>query len=407
MKKIEKILYTEGNKIQNMTPTDKLDKKMNDILYPLPKAFNFKKLCITCAATVLAIVIFTVTAVGVRNSDFTGFDSVTVDTVAEAIHRENAFQPKSISHTFSNGTTVTVNGLVVDNDRMMIFGTADKESTISLVLLNSSKKELCHADNGVIDFDKQEYNFTFEIKPSKLKNCLIQIICDGETQIFALNPDIFTAKKRVYKIQKDFEYEGTTIDLKSLQSNLTSCVLDYKILFPKELREQSGWFENEPEIYVNVDNQNLGTMSSSMTSWLQLGKLSFSASKRFEPIPPQTQKVTILIKTIPVLKTEPIKLNAEIGSKGTNATAEFEIIDILKEYGKTKVAIKGNCLFFKDNVTAELDGVPVMGERVNWARDEKEEFGYTHYYEFDGDINIITIEKYVCNVNVNKIIELK
>lgn len=403
MKKIEELLYTQGDNLKNISAPDSLNEKLNALKFPERRIFDFKKLCVSCAAVMLLIAVFTVTAVGAGYSDFSGFDSVTVDTVAEAINRENAFQPKNISHTFKNGTIVTIDGCVADSDRIMIFGTADKEADISFALRDKKNREISRPYEGVIDFSAKKYSFSFEIKPKKLKDCRIQIVCGGESQIFELAPDITDTKKRVYKIKEDFECEGTKIDLKSLEINMTSCVLNYKISLPKELRKQSGWFENEPEIYILADGKKLELTDGSMSSFWQWGKLSFSGERRFEPIPPQTRKIELVIEKVPVLKTQPVKLPAVKGAKAKNESVEFEILE--NENGK--VTVRGNCLFFKDSVTAERAGSAVTGRRVNRKRNEEEKYGYTHFYEFDGDVDSITIGKYVCNVEVNKKIELR
>lgn len=416
MSKIEEKLYTYGNNLQNITVPENLDERLEKLKFPeKPSLFNMKKICVACVTAIVLISVFTVTAVGVKNSGFSGFDTVISDSVAEAINRENIYQPKNLSHTFSDGTCVTVDGLAVDVDEMSVFGTVSREADIDFSLLDRNGNLLLTGGDGVIDFSENRYRMTYDdIKSSKLKKCRLQVTYNGEVQIFELSPDVSNVKKSVYKLKTEIEHEGTVLELESMQFNVMSTTLHYKIRFPKELADDSGWFDNYPEIYIEADGKKVDELSGGMSSytslfkpWTYLQKFQFSGTLKSDPIPQGTEKVTVVIKSIPVLKTNAnVTLKAESGAYAESSGAKFKVLELEYKDGKTSISIEGNCLFYKDFVTAEKNGVKVAGERVNWKKAE-ESYGYIHYYEFDGEIDSITIDKFVCNEDINKTVELK
>lgn len=404
---IEDVLYEQKLKIDNIHAPLELEDRLKEALdiseklnsedtseisdgsYPsyrydtanrTNKSFKWSKGFIAALITLVLIFSYSYDTLAYYGKRIIGYDKVVYGSV-EALNEEGAGQEINKSHTFSNGVTVTLDGIMFDENELVAFYKVQSKNTkledTNLFMRIDGIRPLGYHPSGgagtLIDDYTQMWVHSFQAPKiyEKWLSLEINMTADRKSETGKINftLDRSKAMKRVAKqeIGKGIELEGLRINFLSLTASRLSTNIEGTMEpIPDSGQDHTEYsFENHPSLRFDifVDDKYYSTAYAGVNF---ANKAEFSSEALGLP----AEFKDIDIRNIRLVREEMVDKNQII----TLNTKDLVIADdlLIREVyqDRDKICLK-----------AVSRGIPIMGLEINGEQASGENDAYSNLSE--------------------------
>lgn len=164
MDKLDKLLSEEKKRLEDLKTPENMESRLRKSLERVPKKKK-KSLKIRVASLLLAVLIlgYNMDTLAYYGKKLIGYENIMTGTLKE-LNNLGKGQIIDKSHTFKNGVKITVDGIMLDDNNMIIFYTlyspktnvGDIDSNINITLEGMGKRQFIFDGSGQINEDETE-----------------------------------------------------------------------------------------------------------------------------------------------------------------------------------------------------------------------------------------------------------
>ncbi|WP_408009188.1 DUF4179 domain-containing protein [Pseudalkalibacillus sp. A8] len=413
MSNLEKKLKEDVENIQSMkAPAGLEDRLRNRLDIQPPKSQNRWKRHSLIAASLLFLLFFTFQfdTMAYYGKKILGHDDVLTDSLSE-LNEEGKGQVIDKSATLPNGIEVTVNGLMLDDNRMIVMftvydqreGDETKFSDFHIQMKSAfgSIRETSGVGTVNDDNTKMSYVQSFEPPNPFVKNIDFHISMDDNPAAKAIIPFKLDRSKAMMtkynmKLNDSIKTDSVIYEFEKLVATPTQTVITGKI----KVKDKKVWDEMAMghlafQIGLEANNEMIRPQGSGLTS--SPGGYTFDLE--YEPLPEDVKDLTLRLEK--ELKGHEVNVKTELDQKTIQlAGQKLTIEDINVIDGKTEIIINTPEEFGVMEAELSGKGSSVYLESSYDLSFDKTEDGLEkqHVLVFDGVITeaeVLTISKYV------------
>lgn len=342
MDKIEKLLAKEKIKYDEIKTPDCIDDRLRKVLYNKTNKGKKKSLVLIATIVILfSFVSYNYDAIAYYGKKILGYDMVMNDTLNN-LNNLGKGQEINKSYQFANGITVTLDGIMVDDNSLIAFYTIKKEDgnvdkiNMFPIRIKGFREYINRSGQGEMNEEKTEIKWVAEFDtPSffekNLRFCTAipegHTLEEGEIK-FTLN----RKKAMGYMIKEDInesvEVGKNIVHLDNITATATSTVIkgsiNNLIQYLKEINKEDRTFHIGIELALFADGKEIKKMGSGISS----GNKGITFEQRFDALPNNTQVLDIKIKNMSIRKkvNKVINLNTDLKNQKEKIEGQSIII---------------------------------------------------------------------------------
>ncbi len=433
MKKVEDLLLKRKLEIDQLEIPEKLEMKLRSSLDNLHLNKGIKNKWRINALVLFIVVIligYNINTLAFYTKRIVGYDSLMDDSL-KRLNDNGKGQIIDKSHTFKNGVIISLDGVMVDDNQLLVFytmkdpkGNIDR-SDLHLDLELKGIGGIMHTDSGQgeTNDEKTEIKWSVSFEPPNLlqKNLnFILKLSDGNIKDegninFTLDRNKAMGKILKKNINKSIKLEGRNIRFKSILASPTNTIIkgtfkDSSELIKDKVRGKGVDLENI-ELKLIANGKEIHQVVGGIKS--NIGGISLHAS--YEALPTNLEKLEIQLVSVDLNNNvnEQVRLN-------TNNTEnislkvlgkDIEINKVYEDKGKTYVVITTEKDVILSKVHLIIDGKVIPLEETISKDNSKDEEGistHTRTLRFNktGENLELRIEKLKYNKMCNEVIDI-
>lgn len=361
MKDIEKMLNNKKIEIDELKVPEELEERLRGSLKERPLKSKRKRnrtLKATAAALIVVMLIgYNMDTLAFYGKKLVGYDMVMTDTLKK-LNELGKGQSIDKSYTFKNGVTVTMDGVMVDDNQLLAFytikdltGNVDKLNIEPIVSIEGKEGQYyVKSSVGVANDTKTEMKYKAEFGKPNLteKELKLSFILVDGNKIEAGNIDFILDKKKAmgYILKKNINQSIKTDETKIrfeyiIASPTTTCIKGtIQNIFELAVDEifGGGFRPSGLDLKLIVNGKEVEEQGGSMSS--NMDGITFS--KKYDALPSDIK--TLQIKLVSFEVDHRVNEQVELKKNEENKTIEIlgEKIEINKVYeskGETYVTI--------------------------------------------------------------------
>ncbi|WP_261134360.1 DUF4179 domain-containing protein [Bacillus sp. Marseille-Q3570] len=424
MSNLEKKLKEDGENIHSMKAPDGLEDRLRNRLDmeppKMPKRWKRPSLI---AASLIFILLFTYQfdTMAYYGKKILGFDHVLTDSLSD-LNEQGKGQVIDKSTELPNGIQVTVDGLMLDKNRLIVMYTVfdprknieHKFSDFNIKMESFFGQIIDTSGFGTVNDDNTKMSFVQSFEPPNpfVKNIDFHIRMDQDpsqaaTISFELDRSKALMTKYDLRMKETLKTDTATYEFEKLTATPTQTVIKGKI----NVKNQKVWNEMGMghlafQYILKADNEMIRPQGSGMTS--SIGGYTFDLE--FDPLPEDVENVTLILERDLKIHESDEKINPgedSIQLAGENLT----IGEINVKEGKTEMILNTPEHFSVLEARLEGEGGTASLDTSYDKSFDKTEDGLEkqHVLVFDGEITkveMLTITKYVTAEPSDKAIQI-
>ncbi|WIV12689.1 DUF4179 domain-containing protein [Proteiniborus sp. MB09-C3] len=432
MKEIEKILSGKKADIDKLQVPEELESRLYKALEnSSPSKVKKKnwKAVVAAACVAFLLIGYNFNALAYYGKKLLGYDQIMNGTLRQ-LNELGKGQPIGKSYTFKNGLSVTLDGIMVDENQLLAFytikdpkGEIDKAKNTNMLFIKGFIKEYSsQGGQGEMNVEKTEIKWvhSFE-KPSIFEKTLhlkMYLVEDNKMEegdiSFRIDPNKAMGHTLKQSINKTIKAGDTKIHLESIVASPTKTVLHGKIQNIIELAIDQILGERlrpkDIDIKLIANGQEIDYQGGGMTT----DNKGIRFHSEYDALPEDLESIQLFVKSFSVDKdvNKKIEINEDLNKQ------EFEVlgqnIELNKIYeldGSTYITITTS-----DDVILTKVGLIVDGERVSLKEtinsniDKLKDRGIMHtrtlHFPKTGNKYQLSIEKMTYTEPYNKTIDI-
>lgn len=359
MRRIEEMLNEKKMEMDELIVPEELEARLSNALES--KSFNkTKKSSWKMKVAVLAIAFILATynmdALAFYGRELLGFDNIMNGTLKE-LNKMGMGQSIEKVHTFSNGITVTLNGVMIDDNQLLAFYTVENPggNLEKLHFGNTYMKgELGRHDpesaQGELSEDKSTIRWVGEFEPphafEKRMTWVFNIDIDGKSEAgnisFVLDRDKAMGHTLKSKLNKAVKVDGTDIKFDTITASPTTTVVKGTVQNILELAidQISGERIFSPNLNIQLLANGSEIQLQGMGASTDMKGMKFGA--RYDALPRDLEKLQLHLVSFGAEHevNELIKLDKNSSSKMIQVRDQDITIEKIEEFkGETFVTI--------------------------------------------------------------------
>lgn len=378
MNNIEKELNKMKKDLENIEVPDELESVLRQALDKEPKKrkFNYKAL-VAAAAIAIFFIGYNADALAYYGKKLIGYESVMNGTLNE-LNKLGKGQIIDKSYTFSNGSSLTLDAIMIDDNNLVVFysfynpqGIDDDTLDFPSVDISGPKGFYSGGGGGQISKDGKEMKWVMTYEAPKsysqdLKMTFTSSDGDEDGQIdFRIDKTKAMGKNLKINIGKEIQVSGRKIRIKSLVASPISTRIqgNFQNIFRlalDQIRDQRVNFESI-QTELLADGKIVEVKSSSMSTNLKGSYFDIS----FDALPKDTKEIELKLISLGANESVNKKIQMDKDEKNKNIRVLEEGITINKIYeekGNTYVSITSEENLYLTSVYLNIDG-----EKTNLA----------------------------------------
>jgi len=413
MANLEKLLEQEKQRMDNLALPNDLEDRLRAALADIPQQIPQKKnnLGLRIAAVILVIFLFSynLDTFAYYGKQLIGYENIMNGTLQE-LNEMGKGQIINKSHTFQNGVSITLDGIMLDDNNMVIFYTIkspegnvmDVYSDMRISLTGLGNRSFTFSGQGQANEDQTEMKWvisTHEIprfyeKTLYFKAEMHQNPADSAVISFKLNRNQAVGKSLRIPINKEIDLDQRSIKLQSLTASPISTVLTGQIQDTLELGldyiNKNRFRPEKLEIALFADGKETNLQGSSIS--INLRGIHFALT--YDALPKDTKELQLKLISFGGYHdtNESIRLEKGQPNKFAIMGQEVWIKDVYESDGSTYITFTTEENVVLSKVYLNIDGerkslqetIPGEVEKAIAAEESKAIIYYTRTMRFAG-----------------------
>ena len=330
MNELERQLREGGKKLHSVGVPEDLEGRLQNALKERGRRKSFYSRGLASIAAVLCLLIFTgyhFDTLAYYGKRLIGYDQV-MDGNLKNLNELGRGQSIDQSHTFKNGIKLTVDGVMVDDNQLLLFytlkapqGKADLlHSNLTLRMEGFFGEYFQHYGEGIIDEDNQEVRWKLSFEPPKAlerKLTLEMALLDGEVwegaEIdFKLDREKAMGHTLKRSLNKSLEIEGVELNFESLIASPTQTVI--RGSFPSPLKtamnRMLGEFNTSTlDVSMIVDGQVYEQRTAGISNDIRGSRFELT----YEALPDAIETLEFVVDSLAIERSVNEKINLVTG----------------------------------------------------------------------------------------------
>lgn len=431
MKEIEKILSEKKIDMDKIEVPEELESRLYKALEsnsPLKvKKRNWKP--IVAAACILFLLIgYNFNALAYYGKKLLGYDQVMNGTLRQ-LNELGKGQTIGKSYTFKNGLTVTLDGIMVDENQLLAFytvkdanGAVDETNHIGMSIKGFIREYNPESGYGQMNDEKTEITWihSFE-KPSMFEKTLhlkMDLIENNKIEegniSFSIDPSKAMGYTLKQNINKTIKSGDTKIHLESIVASPTKTVLYGKVQNIIELAKDQILGErlrpNNIDIKLIANGQEIDRQGGGMSTDMK----GIKFHSEYDALPRDLRSIQLFIESFSVDRdvNKKVEINKNLNKQELEVSGQnIEISKVYESEGSTYITITT-----RDDIILTKVGLIVDGERVslketiNGDFEKIKDVGIMHTrtlrFPKTGNKYQLSIEKMTYTQPYNKVIDI-
>lgn len=380
MKEIEKILSEKKTDIDKIEVPEELESRLYKALgnsHRIRPKKNKWKTTVAVACIMFLLIGYNFNALAYYGKKLLGYDNVMSGTLRQ-LNELGKGQPIGKSHTFTNGVTVTLDGIMVDENQLLAFytvkdpsGAVNEKDHFIMTIKGFIREYNPESGQGEMNDEKTEIKWvhSFE-KPSAFEKTLkLELILldknsseKGEIS-FRIDPSKAMGHTLKQTINKTIKEGDTKIHLESIVASPTKTVLHGSVQNIVELAKDQILGErlrpNNIDIRLMANGQEIDHQGGGMRTDMK----GIRFHSEYDALPDDLEFIELNIVSFSVDRDVNKKVDINKDSKNKDIEALGQNIQINEMYeskGNTYITITT-----RDDVTLTKVGLIVDGERIS------------------------------------------
>ncbi|WP_352420656.1 DUF4179 domain-containing protein [Proteiniborus sp.] len=431
MKEVERILAEEKKDIDSIEVPDELESRLYKALESSSsirvKKKNWKPV-VAAACIVFLLIGYNFNALAYYGKKLLGYDSVMNGTLKQ-LNELGKGQPIGKSYTFKNGLTVTLDGIMVDENQLLAFytvkdpnGAVDEINHIGMSMKGFIREYNPESGQGEINNEKTEIKWvhSFE-KPSAFEKTLkfeLTLFDKNNSErgeiSFRIDPSKAMGHTLKQRINKTIEAGDTKIYIESIVASPTKTVLHGKIQNIIELAKDQMLGErlrpNNVDVKLIANGQDVEPQGGGMSTDMK----GIRFHSEYDALPYDLTSVQLNIVSFSVDRD----VNKKVDINEDLENQEIEVLGQKIEINKVYESDRSTYVTFTTSEDVVLTRVVLIvdGERINLKETtssdlKKLEDGTimhtrTMHFPKTGSKYELSIEKMAYTQAYNKIIDI-
>lgn len=432
MREIEEMLRNNKEKVENLVIPDELENRLRGALENQPQKNKSNNKWMVKVASILILIIligYNFDTLAYFSKKIIGFDPVMSDTLKELNERGKG-QIIGKSYIFDNGTTVTLDGVMVDDNQLLLFyteenpkGNIENNGIDPFMSLEGFSRTLYQqSGQGIINDEKTETKWIISFDApqfyQKEFKWEVGISRDGKNErgeiSFALDRKKAMGHTLKCKLNKNVKLNDRKIKFDSIQASETSTVIKGTIqnIFELALDYVSG--ERIRPESLDIDLIANGQKLLWQGGGTSTGDKGIKFDYEFEPLPVNLEDLKIKVKALTADYDADKIVNIVKGDNNKTINIQDQNIQINKVYEEneeTFVTITTEDHVVLSRIYLMIDGIKVELQNTNTDNEEKKEDGtitHTRTLRFigTGEKLELKIERIKYKKTVDKVIDI-
>ncbi|HHV65739.1 MAG TPA: DUF4179 domain-containing protein [Peptococcaceae bacterium] len=408
MGNIEKLLDQEKKRMDNLAVPNDLEERLRSALEnTLQKKSNFK-LKVAVAFLVVLLLSYNMDTLAYYGKQLIGFENVMTGTLKE-LNEMGKGQIINQSHTFQNGVKITLDGIMLDDNNMVIFYTIhspegnvmDVDSDLIVSLTGFGNRSFTFGGQGQANKDSTEMKWVvsthqtpkFYERTLKFKAVMKHT---GESAIisFKLNRNQAVGKSLKIPINKKIDLDQRSIILQSLTASPITTVLKGQIQDIVELGfdyiKKNRFRPEKLEIALIADGKEIALQGGGMST--DMRGIHFDIT--YDALPENARELQLKLVSFggDHDTDESVKLEKGKTKKFEVLGQEIEIENVYESNGSTYITFTTEENVILSKVYLNIDGqrknlqetIPGESEKVLADDRTKAIIYYTRTMKFEG-----------------------
>ena len=379
MNNIDKELEKSKKQMDNIEVPDELEAMLRSSLDGVKakkRRFNYKSIIVAAALAVFFIG-YNADAISYYGKQMIGYESIMTGTLKD-LNELGSGQSIDKSYTFEDGTRVTLDGIMLDDNNLVTFFTVydnegySKDDYASInVSLEGRRTSYSGGGQGEISEDDKTVNWVMSYDPPKFfeKKMILAVYNDeelGEIE-FKLDRNKALGKSLKLSIDKNIEVAGRTIKINDLIASPITTVVDgtFQNIFQlgiDALNKDRIYFD-EIELELLADGTKVDWQSGGSSTNL---KGSYFHSS-FDALPKDTKSIELVIKSLNITEDidSKVDLKSEIFPKTIDILGrDITINSVDEDNGNTYINITSEEDIYLASLFLNIDGKDIRNEKT-------------------------------------------
>lgn len=431
MNEIEKLLNDKKSHMDNIEIPKELESRLYEALESTSTAKRKKrnwKPIVAVACIMFLLIGYNFNALAYYGKKLLGYDQVMNGTLKQ-LNELGKGQPIGKSYTFNNGITVTLDGIMVDENQLLAFytvkdpkGAVDEIRHISMSVKGFIREYNPESGMGEMNDEKTEIKWvhSFE-KPSAFEKRLrLDILLLEENNIvkgeitFSIDPNKAMGHTLKQNINETLKAGDTKLRLESVVASPTKTVLYGSIQNIIELAKDQILGErlcpNNIDIRLIANGQEIDRQGGGMSTDMK----GIKFHSEYDALPRDLKSIQLFIESFSVDRdvNKKVEINKNLNKQELEVSGQnIEISKVYESEGSTYITITT-----RDDIILTKVGLIVDGERVslketiNGDFEKIKDVGIMHtrtlHFPKTGDKYQLSIEKMTYTEPYNKIIDI-
>lgn len=380
LKAVERLLAEKKKDIDNIKVPEELESRLYKVLESSSQTKVRKKnwrIAVTVACIVFLLVGYNFNALAYYGKKLLGYDNVMNGTLRQ-LNELGKGQPIGKSHTFTNGVTVTLDGVMVDENQLLVFytvkdpdGAVNEKDHFIMTIKGFIREYNPEGGQGEMNEEKTEVKWIYSFeKPSVFEKTLkLELMYfnnknyeKGEIR-FSIDPNKAMGHTLKQTINKTVKAGDTKLHLVSIVASPTKTVLHGKIQNIIELAKDQILGErlrpNSVNIKLIANGQEVDWQGGGMSTDMK----GIRFHSEYDALPDDLTSLQLNIESFSVDRdvNKKVNLNKELRHIKVQALGQdIEINQVYESGDSTYVTFTT-----RDDVVLTKVGLIVDGERVN------------------------------------------
>ncbi len=425
MNNIEDLLNSEKEKFDKLEVPKDIENKLKSSLDNVKSKKN-KNIRARVAAMIIVVLLlgYNMDALAYYGKQLIGYESIMDGTLSE-LNQLGKGQIIDKSYTFQNGVKVTLDGVMLDDNNMIIFysikdpnGDVENLHTTPPSIFGTFGKQYYGGGHGIINDSKNQMNWIMSYDSPKFyeRKIKFQFFLEGEHGEIPFKLDRNKAMGHSIKIgiNKNIELEGRSINIQSLMASATSTVIKGQIQNIIELGID--YIKEERFRPTNIEIKLIADGIEIETRGMRIGSNNKGSNfeLKYDALPEDTKKIELKLTSFEGNHDikEIVKLIKGESKEIKVLGKDLSIDKVYEEKGKTYITITTEDGFFLNRVDLNIDGEKrkemniIPGELNKIVHGDSVTLAYTRTLEFEGtgEKLELDIQRIRYNKEYNKII---
>ncbi len=423
MNNVENLLKENKLNFDKLEVPESLEDKLRTALKDkIVKTTHTKILRVKAAAIFICLILagYNFSTLAYYSEKLTGYDKL-MDVNLKKLNELGKGQTVNRSFTFKNGLIFTLDGIMVDDNKLLAFYTIKnskgniENSNVALKLSGKFGSHLFTNSNGTINDTETEIKATANFIPPSIfdKNLTLNIISKGTTELGKISFTLDKNKAMGHSIKKflnkNIKTTDTNLRLQYISASPTTTVVKGRIdnILELAMKKIDGitFSPTNLDIKLIADGKVIENQESELSS--NIDGVTFKYN--FKTLPDNFKKLQIQFSglTSEHIINKSFKLKKEFQNESINVeNRNIKIEKIYEAAGKTYITISTDPDVVLTKVNMMIDGKTILLNKTIKEKNTKNP--YTRTLEFTGtgtDLEL-NIQRMIYRTNYNKTVDI-